>query len=106
MAGAGKAASDNGGAGARAAERIRSATITLKDAQVREAASQNVTKAIAEEIDRRKQLSLDLASAAAAASDAKQAVVEAERRTGARRSPVAIGRRRKPLNALPTLRRV
>src|SRR5882757_5623101 len=88
MAGAGKAASDTAEQEHAAAERIRSATITLKDAKESEKqASQNVTKAIAEEIDRRKQLSLDLASAAAAASDAKQAVVEAEEKN--RRAQIA-----------------
>lgn len=88
MAGAGKAAINTAEQEHAAAERIRSATITLRDAKESEKeASENVTKAIGQEIERRKQLTLDLESAKAAAGDAAQAVVEATEKN--RRAQIA-----------------
>jgi hypothetical protein len=79
MGGAGKAATNTAAQEQAAADRIASASRTLRDAKEAEKqASEDVTKAIADEIDRRRELAIDLESASAAQADAKQALVEAE----------------------------
>lgn len=78
VAGAGKAASNTAAQERAYADRIASATRTLRDAKDSEKqASVAVTKAIADEIDRRRELDLQLRDSVVSQSEAKQALIEA-----------------------------